>query len=441
VKKKVFILKPVEKFLINQFTPLHTVRGFKWFNRLFSGVPALKERDARRFFFGQFVSNIGSWMQLVALGWLAYEISHSAFWVGVVTASGSISTLILSLFGGSIVDMFPKKKVLLATHITAATLATIIGILSLTNHININLLIIFSFLGGVINSIYTPAHYAFISELVDKENISSAVSINASVSSLGRILGPALAGLYIRYAGISGAFFINTISYLAVIFALVMIKRPSIVTNNHLKPLEAIKEGLAYCFKNPMIRATLLYTSISSIFALSYTTIIPVIAKEIFRTDVVGMSSLHTAIGLGAITATIVSTLLTQRTSKFILFFSGNALFAISLFCLTLTSSLSFGAVLSFFAGLGITLVTIMLSIIAMNSADSTFRGRVSSTYYMTIGGIAFLGNLEIGYLSQKFGSATTLQINAIVMFFVGLIVLSQIHKLRKNQTEYNQNT
>lgn len=379
-------------------------------------------------------------MQLVALGWLTYKISHSAFWVGVVTASGSIPALVLSLFGGSIVDMFPKRKVLLTTHIMTAILATIIGILSLTNNINITYLIIFSFLGGVINSIYTPAHYAFISELVSKKNISSAVSINASVSSLGRVLGPALAGLYIKYAGISGAFFINTISYLAVIIALIMVKRPNKITNNHLKPLEAIREGLIYCYKNPMIRATLIYTSTSSIFALSYTTIIPVIAEEIFHTDVVGMGNLHTAIGLGAITATILSALLTQKTSKFVLFFFGNTLFAISLFSLTITTTLSTGIILAYLTGVGITLVTIMLSIIAMNSADSTFRGRVSSMYYMTIGGIAFLGNLEIGYISQKFGSVVTLQTNAIVMFIVGLIVLSRIKLLRQSQKEYNKN-
>lgn len=430
-----------EKYLTRQFTPLYVVRGFHWLKNLMKGIPALRNQDSRRFFFGQLISNIGSWMQTIALGWLTYDISQSAFLVGLTAAAGSIPTLVLSLFGGTLVDGLPKKNVLMASHIASATLAFTIGILAYAGLLNIPYIIFFSFLTGIINSIYTPAHYSFISEIVNKKYISSAISINASVSSLGRVIGPVLGGLYIKYFDVSGTFILNGLSYLAVIFALALInKRPK--TNIHkLHPIAAIKAGISYCFSNPMIKATLIYTSINSIFALSYLTIIPVIIKDLYNSDSVGLGNFHTSIGLGAITATIISTILTNRLSKFSLFFAGNTIFALSLLGITFSNTLDIGTILAFTTGAGIALVTIMLSIIAMDYADTEYRGRVSSTYYMAIGGIGFLGNLEVGYLSEKIGTITTLRLNSLIILLSGLYVATIINNLRKSQKAYTQRT
>lgn len=439
MKKKIFVLKPVEKYLINQFANPHTIRGVQWVKRIIQGVPALRNRDCRRFFFGQLISNIGSWMQIVALGWLVYNLTQSAFWVGVVAAAGAISALVFSLFGGTIVDRFPKKQVLLLTHITAAIVAFLLGFLALTHHLTLPLIIFFSFIGGLINSIYTPAHYSFISELVDKDSISSAISINAAVSSLGRVLGPALAGIYIKIAGAGGAFIINGISYLAVIFALILIKKKSQVINNHLKPLEAIKAGLVYSYNNPMIRSTLLYIAANSIFAMSYVTIIPVVAEEIFHSGSVGMGNLHTAVGLGAITATVFCAYLSHRLSKLTLFSLGNTIFAISLFLFTFITSLNLGLLVIFLAGFGLTVVTIILSVMAQALATPEYRGRISSIYFMLIGGIAFIGNLEIGYLTEVFGPQIALRLNTIIMLIIGIYIFFIKDSLRQKQKIYNQ--
>lgn len=431
--------RPTEKYLINQFTGFHTIRGVQWVKKIIEGVPALRNRDCRRFFFGQLVSNIGSWMQLVALGWLVYELTQSAYWVGVVAAASSIPALIFSLFGGTIVDRFPKKQVLLLTHITAAIVAFLLGFLALTHQLTLPLIIFFSFVSGLINSIYTPAHYAFISELVDQDSISSAISINAAVSSLGRVLGPALAGIYIKVAGSGGAFIINGVSYLAVIFALILIKKKSKTTNKNLKPLQAIKAGLIYSYKNPMIRSTLLYVAANSIFALSYITIIPVVAEEIFHSGSIGMGNLHTAVGLGAITATVFCAYLSHRLSKLTLFSLGNTIFAISLFFFTFISQLSLGLFVVFLAGFGITIVTIVLSVMAQALAAPEYRGRVSSIYYMFIGGIAFVGNLEIGYLAELLGPQFALRFNTLIMLAIGVYVFFVKDSLRHQQKLYNQ--
>lgn len=431
--------RPSEKFLINQFSDHHTIRGVQWVKKIIHGVPALRNRDCRRFFFGQLVSNIGSWMQLVALSWLVYDLTKSAFWVGAVAAAASVPALVFSLFGGTIVDSFPKKQILLVTHIAATLLALALGVLSQTNNLNITAIIIFSFITGIINSIYTPAHYAFLPELVDKNSLSSAISINAAVSSIGRVLGPALAGIYIKYSGVSGAFFINAISYFAVIFALLLIKNKGKVINQKINPLVAIKDGLHYSYYNPFARSILLYATAASIFMLSFATIIPIIAEKIFHTGSVGMGNLHTAMGIGAITATIFSAYFSHKLSKLSLFLAGNFLFAFSLILLSLTTNFSLGLFLTFLAGLGLVLVTIVLSVMVQNVTAPEYRGRVLSINFMIVGGIAFLGNLEIGYLTETFGPQIAIRINTLIMIAIGIYVFSIKNSLRQKQRAYNQ--
>ena len=434
-KRKAF--KPTEKFIISQFST-HTIPGFGWAKRILRGVPALREKDVRRFFFGQLISNIGSWMQIVALGWLVFQITSSAFWVGVVAACSSLPAVFFSLFGGWIVDHFPKKKVLIIAHTSSMVLAFILGLLTITDNINVTAIIIISLLGGVINSIYTPAHFSYISEIIHKDKLSSAMSINASVSSLGRIFGPVFAGFYIKVGGIGGAFIINGLSFLAVIVALLLIKKPSISIDKHLNPLQSIKEGLIYSLSNPMIRSIILYVGAASIFAWSYTTIIPVIAKDIFHTDATGMSNLYSAVGIGSIVATFLTAYFSSRVSKLAIFLAGNTIFSVSIFLFTFTQSLNLGLIYMFLSGLGLVTVNIVLGTIVQQMADPHYRGRVASIYFLVFGGVIFLGNLEIGYLAEHFGSPFALRINTIIMLVVGIYILVVKNKLRESQKVYN---
>lgn len=430
--------KPVERFLISQFTFPTTVTGYGWVKKILSGVPALKNKDCRRFFFGQLISNIGSWMQVVALGWLVFSITNSAFWVGVVAAASSIPALFFSLLGGSIVDNFSKKKVLMASHIAAMVLAFVLGGLTLSNHINLVVIIIISLLGGIINSIYTPAHFSFISEIAEKEILTSAMAINASVSSLGRIIGPIFAGLYIKVAGTGGAFLLNGLSYFAVIFALILIKSSAKTKNNHLNPIKAIKEGLTYSIKNPMIRSVIIYVAATSIFAWPYSTILPVVAKNIFHTDAVGLGYFYTAIGLGSITATVIAASISGKLSKLTLILFGNTAFAISIFLFSFTTNLTLGLIYMFFSGLGLVLINVVLGTMIQQMADPQYRGRVSSIYFLVYGGILFLGNLEIGYLTEKLGSQLALRLNTFLIISIGIYIFFIRHKLRQSQRKYN---
>lgn len=377
-------------------------------------------------------------MQIVALGWLVFQITNSAFWVGVTAAASSIPAVIFSLFGGWIVDHFPKKTVLIFANSSSMFLAFILGFLTLSKSIDVTAIIIISLIGGIINSVYTPAHFSYISEIADPEILTSAMSINASVSALGRIIGPIFAGIYIKIGGLGGAFVINGLSFVAVILALLLIKTPNHTVDQHLNPIKAIKEGLLYTFANPMIRSIILYVAAASIFAWSYTTIIPVIAKEVFQTDAVGMSYFYTSIGVGAIVATFLAAAVSHRISKLIVFLFGNTVFGISILLFSFTHTLTLGLIYLFFAGLGLILINIVLGTMVQHMADPKFRGRVSSIYFLVYGGVIFLGNLEVGYLAEHIGVQMALRLNTIIMLLIGIVIIFSKNSLRKSQAEYS---
>ena len=436
-KKKRSRLTPEEKFIISGSSHVGYVSNSKLIRKIFSSIPVLKSRNCRRYFAGQLISNIGSWMQIVALGWLTLQLTNSAFLVGLVAAMSAIPALFFSLFGGIIADRFSKKSLLLVTNSIAMILAFLLGLLTIFGWVNITEIVIIALLGGIVNSVSTPAHFAYLSELADNDIISSAMSINSGISSLGRVIGPGLAGLYIVLAGTGGALVLNGLSYIAVIIALLLIDTPYKVTNLNLSPLKAIKEGISYSYRNPVIRAIFLYVSAMSIFGWSYTTIIPVLAKEVFHSNATGMGYLFSAIGIGAISATLLVSTFSKNFSKLSIVIFGNTLFSLSLFLFSLTSNLNLGIFYLFLAGGGLVAINVVLGTMVQMMADEKYRGRVSSIYFLLYAGLLFLGNLEIGFLTDTFGSGTALRLNTLAVLIISLVIYFYRGRLRSAQKVY----
>ena len=236
-----------------------------WAKRLKS-FPALQNKNYRIYIFGQFISVIGTWLQIVAQGWLVLQLSNSAFLIGLVAALATAPSLLFSLFGGVIVDRFPKKKVLFFTQSSSMVLALTLGILTLLNLATIPLICIMAFLMGTVNAVDAPARQAFVSELVNKEQLPSAIALNSGIFNAGRVVGPGLAGLLIALVGTGGAFISNGISYIAVIIALFFLNLPTSAPSLNTNPLQAIKNGVQYSFSHPAIRPLLLFTGMTSIF-------------------------------------------------------------------------------------------------------------------------------------------------------------------------------
>lgn len=239
----------------------------------FMGVfPALRSRNYQLFFTGQFISLVGTWLQVVAQGWLVLQLTNSAFLVGVVAAASTAPTLFLSLFGGVIVDRFSKRRILLFTQSASMALAFVLGVLTVVKVITVAQITFLAFLLGVVNAMDAPARQAFLIEMVEREALGSAIALNSGIFNAARVIGPSAAGILIAIVGTGGAFIINSVSYTAVITALFFIRaKKSAAPELRMRPLKAIGEGVLYSFTHPVIRALLLFTAITSVFGWSYT--------------------------------------------------------------------------------------------------------------------------------------------------------------------------
>lgn len=403
-----------------------------WTNKFFSAFPAFKNVNYRYYFTGQFVSFIGTWLQIIAQGWLVFQLTHSAFLVGFIAALGTLPVLFFSLFSGVIVDRTPKKRLVLFTNIMFLILSLMLGILTITGHITVVYIGIIAFLMGVIDSLDKPARHAFVAKIVEKENLSSAIALNSGMFNAARIVGPALAGILIIFVGAGGAFIINALSYSIAFLALLRIKVKKSIPRIHAHPLIELKEGIAYVLSKPIIKLLLLFAGVSSIFGWSYGTIMPVVAQDIFHQGAVGLGYLYSAAGIGAVTSTFLVSAYSKKIHPIIFILGGNFVFAFSLLLFTFTSFLPLALLCLFFAGLGLISQFSTINSTLQHLVDNKIRGRVMSIYILVFIGFSPIGNLQIGFLSEHFGSQFAIRLGALVLLFFGAFLYFKRYQIQE---------
>lgn len=415
-----------EEFLISESPEKSLGQSTNWADRL-KAFPALQNRNYRIYFFGQFVSVIGTWLQIVAQGWLVLQLTNSALQIGLVAALATIPSLLFSLIGGVIVDRFRKKKILFITQSASMILALVLGTLTIMDLVTVPVIGALAFLMGTVNAVDSPARQAFISDLVSKDQLPSAIALNSGIFNSGRVIGPGLAGFLIAFVGTGGTFIVNGISYLAVIIALVFLKIDESRPITHQNPIIAIKEGINYSYQHPIIRTLLLYTAMVSIFGWSYTTIMPVIAKNTFHVDAKGLGYLYSATGLGSLLATFLVGAYSKKIPAILFIVGGNILFSISLVLFSFSNNMIVALPLLFFTGFGLLAQAAMMNTIIQGIVKTEFRGRVMSLYILMFLGVAPLGNFEIGWLTEHLGISWAISINSsIVMICAGMVYTYQ---------------
>lgn len=397
-----------------------------WPQRLLSAFPAFKYRNYRLYFIGGVVSLIGTWLQMVAEGWLVLEITHSAFWVGVEAASATIPVLFFTLFGGVIVDRFDKKKILIFTQSSAMILALILGLLTVTHLVNLWEMIVLAFLLGCVTALDLPARQAFVVDMVEREHISSAIALNAASFNIARVIGPGVAGALIAAIGTGGAFILNGLSYIAVIVALLFITTVHIGAKTHPHPIEAIKEGLLYSFSNRLIKNLLILSALSSIFGWSYGTIMPVVVKNIFHTDAAGLGYLFAVSGLGALLAAVIVSSGYKKISSMKLIMGGNLLFALSIIAFTFASNIWIALPFQFLAGCGLLMQFSVINSTIQHMVDDKIRGRVLSIYTLSFLGMSPFGSLQIGFVAQHLGPQFAMRLGAFIILAYAIFVYLQ---------------
>lgn len=393
--------------------------------------PAFSNRNFRFFFAGQFISVIGTWMQIVAQAWLVIQFTSSPFLIGLVAAFATLPSLMFALFGGVLVDRYNKKYILYCTQTCNMILALTFGALTISGLVSLPIVGLMAFLMGTVNAIDAPARQAFVSTVVNKDQLASAIALNSGMFNAARAIGPALAGALIAIMGSGPAFIVNGVSYLTVLIALRFIDYTDTPHKTKLNAFRSIKDGIHYTFTHPLIRILLVFTGVLSIFGWSYATLVPLMAKTVFHVEARELGYLYTATGLGSVVATILVGTFSKRLSPIVFILGGNVILAVSLAAFGSTNSFAIALILLFLIGLGLLSQAATINTLIQTVVHNDFRGRVMSVYVLMFLGFAPIGNFEVGFLSEHVGIKWTMIVNAALVLAFGLLVFRFRHKIR----------
>ena len=436
------IYKRSEEYIITESPEMSIGESSVFLEKLYQLFPALATKNYRIYFAAGLVSLIGTWLQIVAEAALIVYVLRppdTALWVGIDGAAATLPTLFLSLFGGVIVDRLPKRNILIFTQSAAMLLALIYGLLTVFHFITIYEIILLAFLLGIVTALDTPARQAFVTKLVDKDQLASAIALNSGVFNAARVIGPTLAGILTGVIGAGGAFILNGISYLPVIVGLFYMTVHESIPTEHPSPLVAIREGVSYALHHPIIRVILLMTAVSSIFGWSYSTMLPILASDTFHLGPTGLGYLYAATGVGALIAALSVSALSKKGLTVVFILGGNTVFAISLIAFTFVTYLPLAFVLLFFVGIGLLAQFSTLNSTLQHIVSDDVRGRVMSLYILVFLGFLPFGNIEVGFLSAHIGTEVAIRIGAIIVFLFGIMIFLNRKKIQEDYKQYQK--
>jgi len=382
---------------------------------------AFQYRDFRLFWFGQIISLSGTWMQSVAQGWLVYSLTKSPFYLGMVAAAGSLPILLFTLFGGIAADRFRKRNLLLMTQALSIIPAIFLGIL-----IDINLIAVWqvaalaAFL-GIVNAFDVPARQSFIIEMVGKGSLTNAIALNSAAFHGARMTGPVIAGIAIANLGISACFYLNAISFIAVIIALSKIKAKGGIIKNSNGIMKDIIEGIQYIKSKSEICRSIILIAVFSLAGMPFITLLPVFAGEIFRKGPEGFGFLVGATGAGALTAALLLAFRgdIKDKSRFISF---SALcFSILLFVFSFSTNFYLSVVILVFIGWALVSFFATMNSFIQLSVPDNLRGRAMSVYTFVFLGTAPIGNSLMGTLADSIGTVRAVTIASVICLIAAI--------------------
>ncbi len=405
--------------------------------KLLSLFPAFGERNYRYYFLGQLISQIGTWLQIVAQGWLVLQLTNSAFLIGLVAAAATLPSLLFSLFGGVIVDRFDKKMTIVATQTASMVLAFLLGVLTVLRIVNVWEIMCISFLLGIVNAVDMPARQAFVSEMVPPGKVPSAIALNAGIFNSARVVGPSVAGILIAVVGTGGAFLLNSLSYIAAIIVQFLIIPILVPKPKHPHPITAIKQGISYTWTHPVIRSLVILTAVVSVFGWSYTTIMPYVADKIFHQGAAGLGYLYAAAGAGALVATFVVSGFGSKFASSVFINGGILLYAITMIFFSYTSNIWIAYLTLFLGGFGLLSAFSIINARIQHLVEPHFRGRVLSIYLLMFVGLFPVGNLQIGILTEQFGPQIAIRIGSVIVFVAAIVGYLLKGKIISSHAEY----
>ncbi len=410
--------------------PADIATGFRWPVAL----RAFRYRDFRLFWSGLLVSVIGSWMQNAAQAWLVYDLTKSSLSLGVVGACGSLPLLFLTLPAGVIVDRLPKRNIVLITQTIAMIQAFMLAALIYLHLVQVWHVMVLAALLGTVNALDQPARQAMVVELTGKEDLLNAITLNSSAFNTGRIIGPAVGGVLIAAYGTAACFLINGISFAAIIVALAFVPARAPGHQSRAPMLSQIADGVRWMRTQPTMVVLLTMTAIVSIFGMSYATLLPVLAKDVFHAGAKGYGFLMSSYAFGALAAALSLSAFGHRWNLGRPLTVGTFLFPIALLAVAVAPRYGMAMGFLFLTGLGMMSFNAVSNTILQMSSRDDMRGRVMSMRALLFAGVTPIGALEVGALGQYLGPRTAIAVGAAICLLAAIVAWRVVPQLRRTE-------
>jgi MFS family permease len=393
---------------------------------------ALRHRDFRLFWTGNFLSNIGTWMQNIAQGWLVLKLTNSPFWLGVVGFASSIPILLFALIGGVIADHVNKRRLLMFTQSAMMVFAFTMAALTWLHHIDVYTIVLLALGTGIAMSLNTPSYQALVPQLLPREDLTNGIALNSAQFNMSRVIGPTLGGFAMALVGEAGNFFLNGLSFLAVLVALTRINyhEPAVhrkgqahpgapgrgdLLASHMGGIRAprvdsiwqkMKQGFVYVFAHAAMSSLILVVAIGSLLAIPYLTFVPYFARDVLRSDEPGLGVLMACSGAGAFLGAITIASLThiRRRGQFVV--RAAAVFYLAIIAFTFSRNFYLSGFFLAVAGYCMIISVATINSLLQHLAADHMRGRVMSIYSTAFLGLPPIGCLIAGSLTHLFTAA-----------------------------------
>ena len=392
---------------------------------------AFRNPNYRLYFFGQLVSQTGSWLQRVAQSWLVLQLTNSPAALGIVTAAQFLPIMVLSLFAGVIADRVPRRPLLYVVTGVETVQSVILAVLTLTGAIQLWEIYILAFVLGAATAFEMPARQVFLNELVERDELQSGISLNSSVFNGARVVGPGIGGVIIAVFGVGWPFVLNAISFAAVLIALAMLD----LTRMHVlqrAPRSAVwrqlADGLRYAARTPALGFPLLLLACIGTFGYNFGVALPLLATHALGLNAVGFGSLNTAMGLGALIGALGVAARLSPTRRALIVAAGS--FSGLLLILSLTPWYPVALVVLVLLGVAsVTYSAVTNTTLQLNSHE-VYRGRVLSLYTLLFAGTTPFGGALTGWLADVWGIRLALGLEAgiCVLAVLGSLAWSAVH-------------
>jgi MFS family permease len=402
---------------------------------LANGSRAFRHRNYRLFFGGQLVSLVGTWMQSVAQSWLILQLTGDPLMLGVVSAAQFLPVMFLGLFGGLIADALPKRRTLLVTQVAKMTLSFVMFGLVFTHTVEVWQVVLLALLGGVTNVFDMPTRQAFAVEMVGREDIGNAVALNSAMFNGARIIGPAVAGLTIGAFDISIAFFIDAVSFLAVLLALLAMReselRPAPLLarpESARDVLRDVADGLRYVRRTQLVLLAMAVVGLVSTFAMNFGVIVPALAQDVLHSDATGYGFLMAASGIGSLVAALAIAFAGR--SRPMLIAGGAILLGAAEVAVAISGAFGVSLVLMFFVGLGAIAMAATANTTIQLVVPDELRGRTMSVYTTVFAGSTPIGGVLMGGIASALGVDWSLAIGGAASAVIGLLAFVWLRRI-----------